>query len=74
MIFPLVGALSMHLCIWFINSVFENALSTGIVGLLYGPVYPSVLALAVDLLPVEAHMIGMALMYGWKLFPFRALD
>lgn len=53
----------MHLCIWFINSVFENALSTGLIGVLYGPVYPSVLALAVDLLPNDVHMIAMAIVY-----------
>ncbi|EJD04321.1 MFS general substrate transporter [Fomitiporia mediterranea MF3/22] len=73
----LICALSMHLCIWFINSVFENAFSTGIVGLLYGPVYPSVLALAVDLLPKEAHMITMAIIAGFSnlgssIFPFIA--
>lgn len=53
----------MHLTIWFINSVFENACSTAIIGLLYGPVYPTILSLAVDLLPSEAHMITMAIMW-----------
>ena len=57
-----VFALSMHLCIWLIDSVFANAFCTGIIGLVYGPVYPSLLALAVDLLPTEAHMLGMAIM------------
>ncbi|KAH8120553.1 MFS general substrate transporter [Phellopilus nigrolimitatus] len=68
-------ALSMHLLIWFVNSVLENAISTAIIGLLYGPVYPSVLALAVDMLPREAHMITMAIISGFSnlgssIFPF----
>ncbi|OCB85251.1 MFS general substrate transporter [Sanghuangporus baumii] len=76
----LIFALSMHLCIWFINSVFANAFSTGVIGLLYGPVYPSVLALAVDSLPTEAHMLGMAIIaafanlgscpFSQAIFPF----
>lgn len=53
----------MHICIWFINSIFENAFSTGIIGLVYGPIYPSLLVLAVDLIPAPAHMNAMALMY-----------
>lgn len=52
----------MHLLIWFINSIFENAFSTAIVGLVYGPIFPSVLALAGDLLPKEVHMVAMAVM------------
>ena len=51
----------MHLTIWFVDSVFENAFATGVIGVLYGPVYPSVLALAVDLLPNDVHMIAMAI-------------
>ncbi|KAL5495608.1 hypothetical protein ACEPAI_1071 [Sanghuangporus weigelae] len=71
----LIFALLMHLCIWFIDSVFANAFSTGVIGLLYGPVYPSVLALAVDSLPTEAHMLGMAIIaafanLGSSIFPF----
>ena len=52
----------MHILIWFINNVFENAFSTAIIGLVYGPIFPSTLALAADLLPKEAHMVAMAVM------------
>lgn len=52
----------MHLCIWLVHSVFENALSASIVGLMYGPIFPSVLALAADLLPQSVHMITMAVL------------
>ncbi|KAI5124458.1 hypothetical protein M0805_008342 [Coniferiporia weirii] len=67
----------MHLLIWFVNSVFENAFSTAIIGLLYGPVYPTILSLAVDLLPREAHLITMAIISGFSnlgssIFPFLA--
>ena len=53
---------TMHLLIWFVNSVFENAFSTAVVGLVYGPIFPSVLALATELLPKEVHLIAMAVM------------
>ena len=52
----------MHLLIWFVNSVVENMFSTAIVGLVYGPIFPSVLALATDVLPKEVHMVVMAVM------------
>lgn len=52
----------MHLLIWFVNSVFENAFSTAIIGLVYGPIFPSVLALATDILPKEVHMVAMTVM------------
>ena len=53
----------MHLTIWFVDSVFVNALCTAVVGLVYGPIFPSVLALVTDLIPTRVHTISMAVMY-----------
>jgi hypothetical protein len=52
----------MNLLVWFVNSNVENAVSTSIIGFVYGPIFPATLALANDLLPPEVHMVSMALM------------
>ncbi|KAH9947661.1 MFS general substrate transporter [Amylocystis lapponica] len=70
-----VIALSMHLLIWFVHSFVENAFSTAIIGMVYGPIYPSNLALSNDLMPVDLHMVSMAVIAafascGAALFPF----
>lgn len=55
-------ALVMHILIWFVNSNVENAFSTGIVGLMYGPIFPGTLFLATEVLPKEVHLFTMAIM------------
>ena len=52
----------MQLLIWFVNSNIQNAFSTGIIGLAYGPVFPASLTLANDILPPNIHMVSMAIM------------
>lgn len=52
----------MELLIWFVNSNIGDAFSTGIIGLVFGPVYPAVLSLATALLPQEVHLVTMGLM------------
>jgi fucose permease len=61
--FVLVVGLTMQLLIWFVNSNVQNAFSTGIIGLAYGPVFPASLTLANDILPPDIHMVSMAIMY-----------
>ena len=53
----------MQLLIWFVNSNIQNAFSTGIIGLAYGPVFPASLTLANDILPPDIHMVSMAIMW-----------
>ncbi|KAH7911241.1 MFS general substrate transporter [Hygrophoropsis aurantiaca] len=70
-------ALVMHILIWFINSTLENALSSAVVGLVYGPMFPSSLGLANEVLPKEMRMVSMAITsafasLGSALFPFFA--
>ncbi|KAF8898373.1 major facilitator superfamily domain-containing protein [Infundibulicybe gibba] len=70
-------ALVMHLLIWFVNSNIENAFSTSIIGLLYGPIFPACLDLATSILPPDVHMVAMALIssfasLGSAMFPFMA--
>ncbi|PIL29597.1 hypothetical protein GSI_08233 [Ganoderma sinense ZZ0214-1] len=65
----------MHLLIWFVPSFIENAVSTAVVGLVYGPIYPANLATTRDLLPTEVHLVSMAVVaafgsLGAALFPF----
>ncbi|KAF8971543.1 major facilitator superfamily domain-containing protein [Flammula alnicola] len=72
-----VIGLTMQILIWTVNSNIENAFSTSIVGLVYGPVFPACLALANDILPSEIRMVSMALIsatgsVGGSLFPFLA--
>ncbi|KAF9480471.1 MFS general substrate transporter [Pholiota conissans] len=69
--------ISMQILIWVVNSDVENAFSTSMIGLFYGPVFPASLALANDVLPSEIRMISMALIsatssIGASLFPFLA--
>ncbi|KAJ7492833.1 MFS general substrate transporter [Mycena latifolia] len=69
------GALIMQLFIWFIDSNVENAVSTALIGALFGPLFPACLELANDLLPVEVNMISMAIIsasgsMGSAIFPF----
>ncbi|KAH7921947.1 MFS general substrate transporter [Leucogyrophana mollusca] len=68
-------ALAMHILIWFVNSTIENALSTAVVGLVYGPMFPSSLGLANEVLPEDVHMVSMAITLtnnngAAALFPF----
>jgi hypothetical protein len=60
----------MQLLIWFVNSNIQNAFSTGIVGLVYGPVFPASLTLANDTLPPDIHMLSMAIM--WVIYCFSS--
>ncbi|KAF8168311.1 major facilitator superfamily domain-containing protein [Crassisporium funariophilum] len=58
-----------------VNSNIQNAFSTSIIGLAYGPLFPAILAMANDLLPAEVRMISMGLIsaaasVGAALFPF----
>lgn len=52
----------MHLFIWFIDSSVQNAISTAIIGLVYGPIFPGMLSLLAELLPKRIHMVGMSVM------------
>ncbi|KAJ6604437.1 MFS general substrate transporter [Mycena vulgaris] len=68
-------ALCMQLFIWFIDSNIENAVSTALIGVFYGPLFPACLELANDLLPIEVNMISMAIVsasgsVGSAIFPF----
>ena len=74
-IYPVVG-LTMQLLIWFVNSNIQNAFSTAIIGLAYGPVFPASLTLANDILPSDIHMVSMAIMcviYCFSYAIFRKL-
>ncbi|KAI0374405.1 MFS general substrate transporter [Pilatotrama ljubarskyi] len=67
----------MHLLILLIPSFVENAISTAIVGAVYGPIFPANLASARDLLPAEVHLVSLAVIaacasFGAALFPFIA--
>jgi len=53
----------MELSIWFAKSYIANAVSTAIIGTLFGPLFPACLSVANDILPTEVQMISMALMY-----------
>ena len=58
----------MQLLIWFVNSNIQNAFYIGIIGLVYGPVFPASLTLANDILPPDIHMVSMAIM--WVIYCF----
>jgi hypothetical protein len=58
-----VLACVMQLLIWFVNSNVENAFSTGLIGTLYGPIFPACLTMANELLPPNVHMSSMAIMW-----------
>lgn len=51
----------MQLLIWFVNSTIENAFSTAIIGIAYGPMFPACLTMANELLPPDVHMVSMTL-------------
>lgn len=51
----------MQLLIWFVNSNVENAFSTGLIGVLHGPIFPACLTMANELLPPNVHMSSMTL-------------
>ncbi|KAJ7071235.1 hypothetical protein C8F01DRAFT_1362977 [Mycena amicta] len=53
--------LAMQLLMWFIKSTIENGVSASLIGIFYGPIFPVILEVANDLLPVEVHMISMAI-------------
>ncbi|KAG0702706.1 major facilitator superfamily domain-containing protein, partial [Suillus ampliporus] len=68
-------ALSMTILIWFVDSTVENALSSAVVGLMYGPIFPGTLGLCNDVLPRDVHMVSMAILNavasaGSALLPF----
>ncbi len=52
----------MNLLILLVQSVIENAISAAIVGLVLGPMFPSTLVLATDILPEEIHVISLNLL------------
>lgn len=52
----------MHLLILLVPSFVENAVSTAIIGAVYGPIFPSSLDSARDLLPAELHLVSLAIM------------
>ena len=62
----------MQILIWFINSNIQNAFSMGIIGLVYGPVWPASLTLANDILPPDIHMVSMAIMCVFYCFSYRS--
>ena len=57
-----VLAFVMQILIWFVNSNVENAFSTGLIGTLYGPIFPACLTMANELLPANVHMSSMTIM------------
>ncbi|CAA7264719.1 unnamed protein product [Cyclocybe aegerita] len=69
-------AVIMHLLVWFIKSNIQNAVSTSLIGVLYGPIFPACLSMANDILPEEVHMAAMALIssfgsLGGAIFPLK---
>ncbi|KAF9557866.1 MFS general substrate transporter [Agrocybe pediades] len=70
-------SVAVHLTIWLVNSYVENAIATGMIGVLYGPVFPACLTMATDILPAEVLMVSMALIssfasLGGAIFPLVA--
>ncbi|EIW64901.1 MFS general substrate transporter [Trametes versicolor FP-101664 SS1] len=70
-------AFVMHLLILLVPSFVENAISTAVIGAVYGPIFPSNLDSARDLLPTEIHLVSLAVIaacasFGAALFPFIA--
>ncbi|KAG2154538.1 major facilitator superfamily domain-containing protein, partial [Suillus clintonianus] len=55
-------AFLMTILIWFVNSTIENALSSAVVGLMFGPIFPGTLGLCNDVLPRDVHMVSMAIL------------
>ncbi|KAG2160040.1 major facilitator superfamily domain-containing protein [Suillus bovinus] len=52
----------MTILIWLVDSTIENALSSVVVGLMYGPIFPGTLGLCNDILPRDVHMVSMAIL------------
>lgn len=52
----------MTILIWFVNSTIENALSSAVVGLMYGPIFPGTLSLCNDVLPKDVLLVSMAIL------------
>ncbi|KAF8488169.1 major facilitator superfamily domain-containing protein [Gautieria morchelliformis] len=72
-----VVALVMHVLVWWMPSLVADAFCTGVIGLVYGPMFPLGVALPTRLLPVDIHMSSMAIMstvasVGNATFPFIA--
>ncbi|KAJ8454763.1 hypothetical protein ONZ51_g12842 [Trametes cubensis] len=80
-----VIAFTMHLLILLVPSFVGNAVSTAIIGTVYGPIFPANIASARDLLPAEVHLVSLAIVcgadedrsaacasFGAALFPFIA--
>ncbi|OAX39417.1 MFS general substrate transporter [Rhizopogon vinicolor AM-OR11-026] len=70
-------AFSMTMLIWFVDSTTENALSSAVIGLVYGPIFAGTLGLCNDVLPSEVHMVSMAILsaassVGSAILPFVA--
>lgn len=56
-----VIAFTMHLLILLVPSFVGNAVSTAIIGTVYGPIFPANIASARDLLPAEIHLVSLAI-------------
>ncbi|KAI0662595.1 MFS general substrate transporter [Cubamyces menziesii] len=72
-----VTAFTMHLLLLLVPSFVGNAVSTAIIGTVYGPIFPANIASARDLLPAEVHLVSLAIVaacasFGAALFPFIA--
>lgn len=52
----------MFLVIWLVPSVFGDCFAASIVGLVYGPMFPGGLGLAIDVLPSELALVSMAVL------------
>ena len=55
-------AFSMTMLLWFVDSTIENALSSAVVGLVFGPIFAGTLGLCNDVLPKDVHMVSMAIL------------
>ncbi|EIN13597.1 hypothetical protein PUNSTDRAFT_129275 [Punctularia strigosozonata HHB-11173 SS5] len=61
-------ALAMYLVIWLVPSVFGDAFAASIVGLVYGPMFPGALGLAIDVLPCDVTLVSMAILSWFASF------
>jgi fucose permease len=52
----------MYLVIWLVPSVFGDAFAASIVGLVFGPMFPGALGLAIDVLPKDIALVSMAIL------------
>jgi fucose permease len=55
----LVGVISAALCFWLIPNIIAAAVSIGVVGLLVGPLFPTMVAVSVTKLPKWLHVSGL---------------